>query len=119
SAYWPASTAGRPAGWLEEQSRQALAQVPHAAQWARSLTRDVPISAKVFRQHTAPAAVHAAAEGIARACVLQPDEMLRDLLIGASGGGVGWASRDADRGAECDRAAWVAACELTGTAFGH
>ena len=28
---------GRPPGWLEEQSRQALAQVPHAAHWARSL----------------------------------------------------------------------------------
>ena len=26
---------GRPAGWLEEQSRAALARVPHAAQWAR------------------------------------------------------------------------------------
>jgi hypothetical protein len=110
---------GRPPGWLEEQTRQALAQVPHAAHWARSLTRDTPISAKVFRQHTAPAAVHAAAEGIARACVPQPDEMLRDLLIGAIGECARWASRDAGRDAECDRAAWAAACELTGTAAGH
>jgi hypothetical protein len=110
---------GRPAGWQEEQSRQALAQAPCAAQWAHSFTRDVPISAKVFRRHAAPAAVHAAAEGIARACVPQPDEMLRDLLIGAIGECARWASRDASRGAECDRAAWVAACELTGTATGH
>ena len=29
---------GRPAGSLEEQSRAVLAQVPHAAQWARSFT---------------------------------------------------------------------------------
>jgi hypothetical protein len=110
---------GRPAGRLEEQSRQALAQVPHAAQWARSYTRDVPVSAKVFRQHTAPAAVHAAVQGIARACVPQPDEMLRDLLIGAIGECARWASRDVRRGAEWDRAVWVAACELTGAPAGH
>jgi hypothetical protein len=106
---------GRPAGWLAEQSRQALAQAPHAAQWARSFTRDAPISAKVFRRHAAPAAVHAAVQGIALACVPQPDEMLRDLLIGAIGECARWASRDTGRGAGCDRAAWAAACELTGT----
>jgi hypothetical protein len=110
---------GRPAGRLEEQSRQALAQVPHAAQWARSYTGDAPISAEVFRQHTAPAAVHAAAEGIARVCIPQPDEMLRDLLIGAIGECARWASRDAGRSAECDRAAWAAACELTGAAASY
>ena len=106
---------GRLAGWLEEQSRAVLAQVPHAAQWARSYTGDAPISAKVFRQHTAPAAVHAAVQGIARACIPQPDEMVRDLLIGA----IGECARWAGRGAKCDRAAWVAACELTGTPAGH
>ena len=37
---------GRPSGWVEEPSRQALAQVPHAAQWARSFARDIPISPK-------------------------------------------------------------------------
>jgi hypothetical protein len=110
---------GRPAGWLEEQSRQALAQVPHAAQWARSFTRDAPASAKVFRQHTAPAAVHAAVQGIARACVAHPDEMLRDLLIGAIGECARWATRDAGHGAQCNRAAWAAACELTGASAGH
>src|SRR6516162_10408684 len=56
---------GRPAGWLEEQSRRALAQAPHAAQWARSFTRDIPISPKTFRRHVAPATVHAAVQGIA------------------------------------------------------
>src|SRR6266566_5137081 len=40
---------GHPAGWLEEQSRQALAQAPHAAQWARSFTRDIVISPQAFR----------------------------------------------------------------------
>src|ERR671935_176890 len=56
---------GRPAGWLEEQSRQALAQAPDAAQWARSFTRDLPISPKAFRRRAAPATVHAAVQGVA------------------------------------------------------
>jgi hypothetical protein len=107
---------GKPSGWLEEQSRQALEQVPHAAQWARRFTRDIPISPKDFRRHSAPATVHAAVEGIAQACVPQPDEMLRDLLIGAIGECAVCVSRDA--GAGCDTAAWEAACGLIGTATG-
>ena len=106
---------GRPAGWLEEQNRQALAQAPHAAQWACSFTRNLPISAKAFRRHAAPATVHAAVEGIARACVPQPGQMLRDLLIGAIGECTPYACCDAGRGTQCDRTAWAAACELTAT----
>ncbi len=36
---------GRPTGWLDEQSRAALAQVPLAARWARGFTGTVAISA--------------------------------------------------------------------------
>jgi hypothetical protein len=107
---------GRPAGRLEEQSQQALAQAPHAAQWARSFTRDIPISPKAFRQHVAPATVRASVEGIALACVPQPDAMLRALLIDAIGACATWARRDAGRDTPCDSAAWAAACSLTGTA---
>ena len=107
---------GRPAGWLDEQSQRALAQVPHAAQWARGYTRDVPISAEVFRRHSAPDMVHTAVEGIARGCVPDPDEMLRDLLIGAIGECGAWAGPGAGRGIRCDTAAWAAACTLTATA---
>jgi hypothetical protein len=94
---------GRPAGWLGDQSRRALAQVPHAAQWARTFTRDIPISPKAFRRHSAPATVHGAVEGIAQACVPQPDEMLRDLLIGAIGECAAWAGQDIG-GTRCDAA---------------
>lgn len=80
---------------------------------------DIPISPKAFRRHAAPTTVHAAVRGIAQACIPQPDQMLRDLLIGAIGECAPWASRDAGRGTACDRAAWVAACELTGTAAAH
>jgi hypothetical protein len=107
---------GRPAGRLEEQSQQALAQAPHAAQWARSFTRDIPISPKAFRQHVAPTTVRASVEGIALACVPQPDAMLRALLIDAIGACATWARRDAGRDTPCDSAAWAAACSLTGTA---
>ena len=78
---------GRPTGSLEELSRAALAQVPHAAQWARDFTaqgfRDIPLTAQAFRQNSAPFIVHAAVEGIAQAYIPQPGQMLRDLLVGA------------------------------------
>jgi hypothetical protein len=37
--------------------------------------------------------VHAAVEGIAQACVAQPDQMLYDLLASAIGECVAWCSR--------------------------
>jgi len=94
---------GRPAGSLEEPSRAALAQVPHAAQWARDFTarsfvRDIPLSPQAFRQYSAPFIVHAAVEGIARAYIPQPDQMLRDLLIGAIAECASQAGRDAGHG---------------------
>jgi hypothetical protein len=92
---------GRPASQLEELSQRALAQVPHAAQWARGFTRDIPISATAFRRRCAPDMVHAAVEGIALACVPEPDELLRDLLAGAiavCAAWAAWAGRDAGRG---------------------
>jgi hypothetical protein len=76
---------GRPARWLTEPSRAALAHAPDAAQWARGFTRDIPISTKAFRHRAAPFTVRTAAEGIAQACIPQPDDMLRDLLLAAIG----------------------------------
>jgi len=89
---------GRPAGELEEQSRRALAEVPHAARWARSFTREAAISPKVFRRHAAPTTVHDAVKGIALATVPQPDGMLHDLLVGAVGECAALVGPDASRG---------------------
>ena len=110
---------GRPADWLEEQSRHALAEVPHATEWARRFTSDTTISAKAFRRRAAPAAVHAAVEGIALACIQQPDEMLRDLLTAAIGECTAWAGQDAGDGAGRDTAPQVAERRPANTAVAH
>lgn len=99
---------GRPPGSLEEQSRQALAQVPYAARWAREFTSGVAISPKAFRRRSAPATVHAAVEGIALGCVPEPDEVLRDLLTGAIGECAAWADPAAGRVTRCEIATWAA-----------
>ncbi len=110
---------GRPAGWLEEQSRAVLAQVPLAAQWARGFTRGVAMSPEVFRRHSAPTTVHAAVEGIVQACVPQPDEMLYDLLTGAIDECAAWAGQVASRGTRCDTAPRVPGRESRNTAVAH
>jgi hypothetical protein len=110
---------GRPAGWLGEQSRAVLAQVPDAARWARGFTRDIAISPDAFRRHSAPATVHGAVKGIALACVPQPDTMLYDLLTGAIGECTALAGQDVGRGTRCDTARRVAARESANTAAVH
>jgi hypothetical protein len=108
---------GRPVGALEEPSRLTLAQVPHAAAWAARFTSAAPASvasAKRFRQQAAPAIVRNAAQGIAQACVPDPDGMLRTLLVQAIDACAAWAHRDPDRDAQLDVATWAAACRRTG-----
>jgi hypothetical protein len=84
---------GRPVDELDEASRRALAQVPHAAQWARSFNRDMRTTAKGFHRHGAPNTVRHAVVGIAHACIPDPDGMLRHLLIGAIADCGPWAPR--------------------------
>jgi len=71
---------GRPASTLGPQSRRALDQVPHAAQWAQRFTQEMRATPKGFRRHAAPNIVRHAVAGIAQACVPDPDTMLHDLL---------------------------------------
>ena len=72
---------GRPTGTLERQSYEALARVPHAQQWAHQFTHGIRTSPQGFRRHAAPNIVRYAVEGIAQACVRDPDAMLHDLLL--------------------------------------
>jgi hypothetical protein len=85
---------GRAAGALEEQSRRALAEVPHAADWAYRFTSGVRPSTKGFRRQAAPTIVQDAVEGIAQACVPDPDGMLRGLLVQAIDVCAAWVGRD-------------------------
>jgi hypothetical protein len=107
---------GRPVGALQEPSRSALAQVPDAAAWADRFTsgaRTSAPSAKRFRRQVAPAIVRDAAQGIAEACIPDPDAMLRDLLVRAIDECAAWVGRDPNRGA-FDPALWATACRRTG-----
>ncbi len=115
---------GRPVGALEEQSRSALAQAPHAAAWAAQFTSDArpsPTSAKRFRRQVAPVIVRGAVEGIAQACIPDPDALLRDLLVQVVGECTAWAGRDPNRHAAFDAAVWETACRRIGgsPAVGH
>jgi hypothetical protein len=88
---------GRTAGSLEEQSRLALAKAPHAAEWADRFTSGVRPSAKGFRRQAAPTIVQDAVDGIAQACVPDPDGMLRDLLVQAIDVCAAWIGPGRDR----------------------
>ncbi|MDT4960733.1 MAG: hypothetical protein QOF87_380 [Pseudonocardiales bacterium] len=74
---------GRPGAPMSARSREALAQVPSAAAWAERYTRGISTSRRVFRRESAPTIVICAVTGIERACVSDPDLLLRDLLLGA------------------------------------
>ncbi len=85
---------GRPEGWLDEQSRRALARAPYAADWARRYHRDNTTSLRTFRRHTAPSIVRDAVVGIGQACVPEPDRLLHDLLAEAIDDCRHWAPAD-------------------------
>ena len=74
---------GRPLQSLEEQSRWTLAQAPHSAQWALRFAGTLGISPQGFRRRSAPNTVRCAVQGIAEACIPNPDEVLNDLLLNA------------------------------------
>jgi hypothetical protein len=73
----------RPGSPLSPQSRDALDRAPGAAAWAQRHYRATRVPRRVFRRQTAPAVVACAVEGIAQACVPDPDKLLHDLLVGA------------------------------------
>ena len=74
---------GCPGAPLSRESNEALALAPAAATWAHRYTRGLHISRRAFRRQTAPTIVRYAVQGIARACIADPDALLHDLLAGA------------------------------------
>jgi hypothetical protein len=85
---------GRPVDQLEESSRRALEQVPLAARWAARFTTGFASSPKGFRRQAAPSTVRYAVDGIAKACIPDPDTLLRELLAGAIGDCQAYRPRD-------------------------
>jgi hypothetical protein len=100
---------GRTVGALEEQSRRALAEVPQAAEWAYRFTSGVRPSPRGFRRQAAPTIVQDAVEGIAQACVPDPDGRLRDLLVQAIDVCAAWIGPSRDRGGMVGHSLWVSA----------
>jgi hypothetical protein len=78
-----ADLADHPVPVLSPQSADALGSVPVAAAWAERHAPGAAMSRRVFRRQTAPAIVQCATEGIAQACVPDPDRLLIELFIGA------------------------------------
>lgn len=76
---------GRPPGRLSAASARALDTAPLAARWARTFASGVDVSINGFRRFGAPSTVRVAVPGIAEACVHDPDERLRELLVAVIG----------------------------------
>ena len=66
---------------LQERGRVALAEVPDAARWAEAFAHRSSTSVTGFQRHGAPNIIRQAVDGIARACVPDPDGILHDLLV--------------------------------------
>lgn len=66
---------------VDDASRTA----PHAMQWARRFTDELAPSVNRFGRIAAPSIVSNAVQGIATACVPDPDGLLRGLLVDAIG----------------------------------
>jgi hypothetical protein len=71
---------------LGDDSRWALAQVPHATEWARRFSGGMRPTPSDFVRRGAPNTVTHAVVGIAEACTPDPDGMLHDLLADAIAG---------------------------------
>jgi hypothetical protein len=107
---------GRPAGSLHDESRRVLEEVPHAAEWAQSFTGDIGTRLKGFRRRAAPHAVRCAVDGIARSCVPDPDDRLREVLVQAIDAVAVRTEPRTDRPQQFAGTAWAEACRLTGVA---
>ena len=77
-----ASLDGQPTGTMSDESRKALAAVPEAERWARRFMRDAGLRSPELKPRAARRLVRCAVEGVAIACVDDPDALLEQLVIG-------------------------------------
>jgi hypothetical protein len=70
-------------GALTKESRTALAAVPQAERWARHFIATAGRGSRPFKGRTAERAVSCAVQGVAEACIPDPDRLLREMLEAA------------------------------------
>ncbi|HEY3005407.1 MAG TPA: hypothetical protein VGJ44_23885 [Kribbellaceae bacterium] len=74
---------GRPPGAMQEESLRALDAVPNAARWARRFAGGARRVPRNFAGRIAPRVIGCAVEGVALACIREPDAVLRTILVDA------------------------------------
>lgn len=104
---------GRFLHYVSPATRQALAEVPLAAEWARKFSDVGWGGVRTFRNRSAPTIVHSAVSGIANACIADPDSILVDLLSGTIIKCREWIGVATP--ATVDQHQWREVCELTRT----
>jgi hypothetical protein len=102
---------GRSADDLDQSSRAVLDDAPEATRWARQFSREISVSPRGFRRHSAPSTVRTAVLAVADACVIDPDVILHDMLAGAIDDVVRVLGRTVPA-IEADT--WADVCRLTG-----
>jgi hypothetical protein len=103
---------GRSSGDLDPASRHVLDAAPDAARWARHFSREIGISPRGFRRHSAPSTVRTAVLAVADACVPDPDLLLHTMLAGAIGDVEAVLGRSESR-VDLAPDAWADVCRLT------
>jgi hypothetical protein len=71
---------GQPSDHRQPSAVDALRRVPESERWAQKFSHGLPLSRGAFRRQTAPRIVSLSVEGIAEACVSDPETRLIDLL---------------------------------------
>ena len=102
---------GRRSRDLSPRTREALAEVPHAAEWARRFSGMGWGNLRSFQRRSAPAIVHSAVVGIASSCTSDPDALLVDLLTSSIHNCRTWLHAAPPVGV--DEAQWREVCALT------
>lgn len=79
---------------VADQARRALASVPGARARAESFVDGYEVDVRGFRRRSAPAMVRVAVDGLAEACIPDPDAELAALLATAIADCRAWLGRD-------------------------
>jgi len=101
---------GRSADYVSPRVEAALADVPHAREWARGFSGIGWGRHDKFARRSAPVIVHSAVSGIACAAVDDAEQILVDLLRRSIADCRTWMGRDATRVVTYQ---WREVCELT------